>query len=176
MLETHPFSIYIPPNVEYIILGSFAGRQAVKGTPTTDESYDWYYGTKRNLFWPLLEEVYGTELRNKNDKQELFKKLNMAIADIIYQCERKNGNNLDSNLENIVYNIESITKIFDNNQIKKIYFTSQFVKVRFKKVFKDVINRYPNIELISLPSPSTRYAIMNKEQKSKRFKELLPNL
>lgn len=38
----------------------------------TDDSYDWFYGTKRNLFWPILQEVYGINLQTKQEKQELF--------------------------------------------------------------------------------------------------------
>ena len=122
MIETHPFGIFVPPDAQYLILGSFTGRQAVKGETVTDDSYDWFYGTKRNQFWPILETVYGCELKSKLAKQELFTKLGIAIADIIYQCERKDGNNLDNNLINIVYNSEAITEILEKNQIDQIFF------------------------------------------------------
>ena len=111
MIETHAFGNFVPLNAKYLILGSFTGRQAVKGNIATDDSYDWFYGTRRNQFWPILEKVYGIELRNKLDKQELLNKLGIAMADIIYQCERKQGTNLDSNLINIVYNTEAIPEI-----------------------------------------------------------------
>jgi hypoxanthine-DNA glycosylase len=176
MVETHPFGNFVPNKSKYMILGSFAGRQAVKGTNATDDSYDWYYGTKRNQFWPMLEEVYGIELRNKLDKQAFFTKLRMAIADIIYQCERKDGNNLDANLVNPVYNINSIAEIVDCNPIEKIFFTSRWVEKRFKVEFKKIIKRHPAIELITLPSPSPRYATMKKEQKILKYKKLLPRL
>ena len=84
MIETHAFGNFIPLNAKYLILGSFTGRQAVKGNSATDDSYDWFYATKRNQFWPILEEVYGIELRNKLSRQELFTKLGIAMADIIY--------------------------------------------------------------------------------------------
>ena len=176
MIETHAFGNFVPLNPKYLILGSFTGRQAVEGTSAFDESYDWFYGTKRNQFWPILEGVYGIELRNKHSKQELFTKLCIAMADIIYQCERKEGNNLDTNLVNIVYNTEAITEILESNQIEKIFFTSRDVEDRFKKVFNAIINRHPAIELIYIPSPSPRYAQMSKEQKFRRYKELLPKL
>jgi hypoxanthine-DNA glycosylase len=176
MLETHPFGNFVPLNTKYMILGSFTGRQAVKGNNATDDSYDWFYGTKRNQFWPILEEVYGIELRNKLSKQELLSKLGIAMVDIIYQCERKKNNNLDTNLVNIIYNIEAIVKILDSNQIDKIFFSSRSVEDKFKKVFKDIISHHLAIELITLPSPSPRYAQMSKEQKIRRYKELLPKL
>ena len=176
MVETHAFGNFVPQNAKYLILGSFTGRQAVKGTTTTDDTYDWFYGTKRNQFWSILEGVYGIELRNKRSKQELFTKVGIAMADIIYQCERKDGNNLDSNLVNIVYNVDAIAEILETHQIERILFSSRFVENRFKKVFKDIINRHPSINLVTLPSPSPRYAQLSKEQKIQRYKELLPKL
>lgn len=176
MIETHPFGKFVPPNAKYLILGSFTGRQAVKRETVTDDSYDWFYGTKRNQFWPILETVYERELKSKLAKQELFTKLGIAMADIIYQCERKEGNNLDSNLINIVYNSDAITEILEKNQINKIFFTSRFVENKFNKVFKIVLNHYPNIKLITLPSPSPRYARLSKEQKIARYKELFPEI
>jgi hypoxanthine-DNA glycosylase len=176
MIETHPFGIFVPPNAKYLILGSFTGKQAVKGKPFTDDSYDWFYGTKRNQFWPILEAVYGLELKSKLAKQALFARLGIAIADIIYQCEREEGNNLDKNLINIVYNSKAIREILEENQINKIFFTSRFVENRFKQVFKKLINHYPNIELITLPSPSPRYGLLSKEEKIARYKVLLPKI
>jgi hypoxanthine-DNA glycosylase len=176
MIETHAFGNFIPSNAKYLILGSFTGREAVKGLPSTDEAYDWFYGTKRNQFWPILEKVYGIELRSRPAKQALLARLGCAIADIIHQCERRDGSNLDANLTNIIYNTQPITEILDTHPIEKIYFTSRYVEAKFKRNFRDVINRHLDIELITLPSPSPRYARMSKEQKATRYKEVLPKL
>jgi hypoxanthine-DNA glycosylase len=176
MIETHAFGNFVPLNAKYLILGSFTGRQAVKGNPAYDDSYDWFYGTKRNQFWPILEEVYGIELRDKLSKQELLTKLGIAMADIIYQCERKEGNNSDVNLVNKVYNKKAIAEILDNNQIDKIFFTSRDVEKSFKKFFKYIIDRHAAIELITLPSPSPRYVLIKKEQKISRYKVLFPKV
>jgi G:T/U-mismatch repair DNA glycosylase len=90
MLETHAFGNFVPPSARFLILGSFTGKQAVKG-----------------------------------DSAALF--------------------------------------------------TSRFVETGFKKNFKDIVSHHPSIELITLPSPSSRYARMSKEQKVSRYKELLPS-
>lgn len=163
MLETHPYGSFVPSRARFLVLGSFTGKPAV--------GYDWFYTTKRNQFWPILGNVYGLKLDNKKSKQKLFTKLRIAITDIIYQCEREKGTNLDTNLINIVYNIPAIEKILSQNKIERIYFSSRFVEGKFKKIFKDV-----SIELITLPSPSPRYAAMSKAEKITRYKELLPKL
>jgi hypoxanthine-DNA glycosylase len=176
MIETHPFGSFVPAGSKYLILGSFTGKQAVKGETYTDEAYDWFYGVKRNQFWPILEEVYNRELKNKKSRQDLLTELHIAIADIIYQCERKRGSNLDANLIIIAYAVDEITHIFTNNKIKKIFFTSRFVENKFRSVFKDIVSRNPDIELITLPSPSPRYAKMSKDQKVKKYRELHPSI
>jgi hypoxanthine-DNA glycosylase len=170
MIETHPFEIFIPQNIKFLILGSFTAKGI-----GIEPQYDWYYGSKRNQFWSIIEQVYSTTLPNRSSREELFSKLGIAIADIIYQCERSRNNSLDTNLTNIVYN-PKLTEIMQTHQIKKIFFTSRFVENNYKKVFKRLIEEYPQTELITLPSPSPRYALMSKEEKIKKYVEILPKL
>ena len=176
MIETHPFKSFVPPCAKYLILGSFAAKQSVKGKPYTDDKYDFFYGVKRNQFWPILEEIYECELKDTQSRKDLLTKLYIAMADIIYQCERKSGSSLDSNLINIVYAIKGITKILENNQINRIFFTSRNVEIKFRHNFKDIINQHPTIDLLTLPSPSPRYVLITMVQKIKMYKELLPQI
>lgn len=168
MIETHPFGNFVPSDTKYLFLGSFTGKQI--------EGYDWFYSNKRSQFWSILEAVYNVKLPTKQEKQELFTKLGMAITDIILSCERKSNSNLDMNLINIVYNTQAITDIIRENNIKAIYFSSRFTENLFKKQFRSLIQQYPKVDLVTLPSPSPRYALISKLQKMKRYKNLLPKL
>ncbi len=174
MIETHPFGDFVPKNAKFLILGSFTGRQAVIGSAAVDPAYDWYYGTKRNQFWPILESVYGKKFPDKKSRQELFTKLGIAMADMIRQCERSENNNMDSNLINVVFNKSGIHSILEHNNIEKIFFSSKFVENQFRKNFKELINQYPQVELITLPSPSPRYALLSRDEKVKRYRNILP--
>ena len=107
-------------------------------------------------------------------KQNLFKKLGIAIADIILSCERKSNSNLDMNLTNIIFDIEGLTKLFKTKKIKKVFFSSRFVEKLFKKNFKFILIEYPYIEFITLPSPSPRYAAMSRSEKVNKYKQILP--
>lgn len=167
MIETHPFGSFVPAKAKYLILGSFVGSPASYGG-TSD---DWFYGAKRNQFWQIIERIYNLKLASKKDKQDLLTNLSIAMTDIIYQCQRKQGNNLDSNLVNIVYNTPAIAEILEKNRIQKIYFSSRFVEKKFKKLFPNVTTR-----LVTLPSPSPRYAAMSRDEKIKKYKQLLPRL
>ena len=122
-----------------------------------------------------MEKVYQTDLNTKA-QQQLFTNLKMAITDIILSCCRKANNNLDSSLTNPVFNTQAILKIIRENNIKTIYFSSRFTEKLFKKQFIDVVQKYPAIELITLPSPSPRYAAMSKLAKIVQYKKLLPKL
>lgn len=171
MRETNPFTAFRPKGATTLVLGSFASKDAKKGV-----YYEWYYSNGRNHFWPILEELYGIRLTSKKEKQELFKKLSIAIADIIYQCDRERNSSLDVHLNNLAYNIDPIAKILRTCPIERILFTSKFVEKHFKKHFKDLVDAYPHIALIALPSPSPRYATLSKKEKAKEYKKFFPKL
>lgn len=166
MTEIHPFGVFVPKNSKYLFLGSFPGRSPV----------EWFFVTKRNQFWPILSAVYKKDLTTTEQKKKLFKNLQLAITDTILSTTRKKESNLDINLTNIVPNIKAINKILNNNKIEKIFFSSRFAEKLYKKYFKLMIEKYPKIKLITLPSPSPRYAVLSKEEKIKIYKDLLPKL
>lgn len=175
MIETHPFGSFVPNKAQYLLLGSFTTKEAFDDEKKA--AYIWFYSNGgRNQFWPILEEIYERDLKTRASMQQLFIDLHMALADIIYQCERKKTSNLDVNLTNIVYAFDDTSKILKENKIEKIFFSSRFVENTFRRVFKLVISQYPKTELITLPSPSPRYAQMTKIEKIKRYRELLPKL
>jgi len=170
MIETHPLGNFTPKRMHYLLLGSFAAKGM-----DSDPNYDWYYGSKYNQFWHIIEKVYSTKLPDKDSKKKLFSDLNFGIADIIYQCERSKGSSLDVNLTNIVYN-NSLRQVIKNNKLRKIFFSSRFVEKHFKRHFKDIVQDHSEIEFTTLPSPSPRYAQMTKDEKIARYKILLPEL
>ena len=167
MIETHPFGNFVPPSVKYLMLGSFVTKPS--------HPYEWFYANGRNQFWPIMQEVYGQVFDTKAKQQQLFTQLEMVLADIIYSCERRKNSNLDINLHNCVFN-SSIVNIIAKHKIVKIYFTSRYVEDLFRKHFKSVIEQFSSMNLVTLPSPSPRYAMMTKAEKVKKYRELLPML
>jgi len=172
MIETHPFGVFVPRGAKYLLLGSFTAKDAVG--KNRNESYDWFYSNGRNKFWPILSQVYRLELNTKAHKQALLKALKIAIADIILSCDRIKNNSSDTSLKNIVPDTTAIREILDKNEIQKIFFSSRFVEKLFKRYFKDEVIRSPEIELITLPSPSPRFASVSFAQKCRIYKTLLP--
>jgi double-stranded uracil-DNA glycosylase len=168
MIEVHPFGDFVPKSVKYLMLGSFVTKPS--------NPYEWFYANGRNQFWPIMQEVYGKDFGTTDKQQQLFIDLEMALSDIIYSCERKRNSNLDVNLYNIVYNIETIKEIIATHTITKIFFTSRNVEDKFKRYLADKVGSGSNIETVCLPSPSPRYAAMTRHQKIIKYRELLPKL
>lgn len=173
MAERHPFGIFVPPNPQYLLLGSFPSRPSPSPSKT---NYDWFFSNARSQFWPILESVYGLPLQNKDQKQALFATLGIAITDIVLECERNAESSLDVHLVNMHFNTNAISKVLNNNNIISIFFSSRFAERLYHQHFKEVITKFPNINLITLPSPSPRYAAMSKTQKIALYKKLLPKL
>jgi hypoxanthine-DNA glycosylase len=164
IIEIHPHKAFIPQQLKCLMLGSFPGKDQ---TGTFVDETKWFYGAPRNQFWKIMEVVYETELKTKGQKQELFEKAGIGIADIILSCIRTKGTNLDDNLEVVDYNIEEIQSVLQQWQ-PKVLFTSRFVGKLFRKFFP----HFENIDL--LPSPSPRYFRLSIEDKARIYKVKLP--
>lgn len=163
MREVNPFGVFVPKGASYLLLGTFPGR--------LNEKYNWFFSSQRNQFWPILSKIYKRELRTREEKQKLFRDLRLAVTDTILSCQRRDNNNSDTNLINIERNTKEIERILKKNKIKKIYFTSLMARRLFLNNFKNT-----EAELITLPSPSPRYARMKLTEKIERYKELMPEL
>lgn len=175
MIETHPFGVFAPPKAEYLVLGSFTTKEAYD--EAKKKSYIWFYANGgRNQFWSILEEIYGVQLRTREQMQKLCRSLHLAVADIIYQCERSKRSNLDISLIKIVYNANGIKKLLKHYPIKKIMFSSHYVENKYRQHFRELIKCYPNIELVTLPSPSPRYVLMTRANKVRKYREIFPKL
>jgi len=171
MIELHPFISFVPKNSKYLIIGTFPGKPGKTGT--------WFYGAKRNQFWPILENVYNKKLNSIQKKKGLLSSFRIGLSDIILSCERKSGLNSDNNLTNITFNTKVIKNILTANKIKKVFFTSRYAKKLFCKAlpYPPQTSHHKSqtpFELIVLPSPSPRYAKLTLSGKIKRYKKLLP--
>jgi hypoxanthine-DNA glycosylase len=176
VVEVHPFVDFVPQNAKYLILGSFVARQGLKDSKECEDEYDWYYGRRINQFWPIIRAIYQEELSDTPSKKKLFEYLGIAVTDIIYSCKRTARTNSDMHLADIAYNTKGIEKILGRHKILKIFFTSRFVEQEFKRHFKEIVGKHPEIELITLPSPSRRNARMSFSKKVEVYKKLLPLL
>ncbi len=153
----HPFEPIVFDNSEILILGSFPSIKSFEN--------NFYYAHPKNQFWPIMGEIFKMPVGSVEEKIELLRKNKIALWDVAKSCERENS--LDSNLKKCeVHDFKAFLKKYPN--IKKIFFTGRKAQTLFKRHFKDI-----DLPLILLPSPSPAYASMKKEDKLKKYKELL---
>lgn len=166
--ETHPFGHFIPPNVEYLVVGTFPGRLYSQRTAAENEADEmaFSYGG-RNQFWRIMEKIYGIELLTRTSKKALFNNLKIGLIDIIHSCERKNQSNADTDLINIEWNRDVIERILIENDIKNILCTGV-------SVLKMIKTWFPDAPAMALPSPSPRYAVLSFEKKVALYKTVFP--
>jgi len=150
----HPFDPIVFDDTEILILGTF---------PSVD-SFDkaFYYAHPRNQFWPILSEITGYPINNRDQKIWLLKRSKIGLWDMVSGCSRENS--LDSSLKEI--EINDIPALLEKHpSIRKILFTGRKAEVLFAKHFGDL-----EIERDYLPSPSPAYAGMKFEEKVKEYR------
>ena len=166
LIETHPFEAFVPPGMQCLILGSFPGKEQTRG-PVAEGA--WFYGAPRNQFWKIMEIAYKRPLRDRKEKEQLFREARIGITDVIRSCVRINGTNLDENLQVREYNREEIERILKAFH-PPVFCTSRFVQKVFRQLFP------AELPADLLPSPSPRYFRLSIEDKAKVYKEKLPKL
>ncbi len=168
ILEYHPFGNFIPQNVQYLVVGTFPGRQFSQRTQEENEKDEtaFSYGG-RNQFWRIMEKIYNVELPTRNSKKQLLQNLDLGLLDLIHACRRKKSSNLDSDLTDIVWNKAEFERIFKENAIKTVFCTGKGVAQIFQKW-------YPTQSYIALPSPSPLYAAMRFEDKVNFYRNVFP--
>ena len=140
---THPFQPIIDINSEILILGSFPS--------VISRENDFYYGNKRNRFWPLLSKIYDRDftLMTNIEKRNTLLKLHIALYDSVYSCTIYKSS--DETIEDVCYS--DIPSLIKESKIKHIYCNGN-------KAYELLMNAYPNLKAIStlLPSTSPRNA------------------
>ncbi len=130
---------------------------------------NFYYAHKTNRFWKILSILFNTELKTNTDKENFLLNNNIAIFDMIKECDI-NGSS-DSSIKNI--KINNLKPIIKNSKIKYIFCTGKLSYNLYQKYYKDL-----NLECFYLPSPSSANATYSLEKlltEYKIIKEKLDN-
>lgn len=170
MIEQHPFGSFLPQNVQYLVVGTFPGRQySQRSTAENEADTNAFSYGGRNQFWRIMEQLYATELPTRDSKKQLFQTLNIGLLDVIKACRRKNATNLDTDLTDIVWNKDAFDAIFAEKDIKNVFCTGKAVAQIFQKW-------YPTQPCVALPSPSPLYAAMRFDEKLDFYRQVFPSL
>jgi G:T/U-mismatch repair DNA glycosylase len=139
--ETHPFLKQGKiANATRLILGSFpvysitlpdnAEKQKIR---KSDGTVQFFYGSCKSSFWGLYHLYIDSGLHipiTPEDALSSLLKNQIAMSDIIIECERDGKSALDSDLSKRVYNIEMMNEYL-NSGVTKILCTSKGVMEMF---------------------------------------------
>jgi hypoxanthine-DNA glycosylase len=137
-----------------LILGSFP---SVKSRETS-----FFYGNDKNRFWHILYEFFNENAKTVEEKKALLIKHNIAIWDMITQCEIKGS--MDSNIRN--YKVSDLNIILSAAPIKKIFVNGQKAKQIFAKHYPHLMDK-----AVFLPSTSPANTRLDKTVWLKALKD-----
>lgn len=115
----------------------------------TSRNNNFYYAHKQNRFWKIMSILFKEELNSNEQKKEFLLKNNIALYDIIDECEINKSS--DSSIKNI--KINNIENIINKSKIKYVFCDGKLTYNLFKKYYD-----YLNIEYFYLPSTSSANA------------------
>ena len=169
-VEVHPFGAFLPKNLNYLLVGTFPGKQysQMSQAEVLADPLAWSYAGK-NQFWRIMENIYDVSLPDREAKQLLFNELGIGLIDLIYSCSRKNNTNLDNNLVNITWNKAAFEHLLIEKKDLIFFCTGKGVADILKKWLPE-----HGDNIVSLPSPSPIYASMKLEEKIAFYKNVFP--
>lgn len=153
----HPFPPILDAHTRVLFLGSFPSIASFE--------HSFYYAHPRNLFWPILEEIFHVQLETNEAKKTFCLERGIGLWDVIGSCERSNSS--DTNLKNCLPNdFRKLLEEYPN--LQALGFTGKKSYDLFVKYFNDV-----EVEKVLLPSTSPAHAAMKKEEKRKIYEKFL---
>ncbi|WP_417420563.1 hypothetical protein [Hominenteromicrobium sp.] len=128
----HPYKPYIPDGATKMIIGTTPPYRFCNGQALFDNDVNFYYGSRDNYFWELVEKATGAKLTYANtqeaivERKKLLSALNMGMIDMVESCIHKDGKSDDKSLTDIsTRNLSDL--LARHPQIDTLIYTSRFV-------------------------------------------------
>ena len=148
-------------NSKILILGSFPSVKSREAA--------FYYGHKRNRFWPLMGKILNTEVPKETiGRRELLLKNGIALWDVIEECDIIGS--ADGSIKNIVP--VDIMRILNAASISAIYTNGVTAYNLFIKYLYPTCGIMP----VRLPSTSPANAALSLEGLYEKWQVIKPNI
>ena len=149
MKSTHPYPPFIPKGATKLIIGTIPPPRFCKEKiDLYDDDVNFYYGSRDNSFWSILEEIFEEKLIYKNiseaveQRKTFLEKNRIGITDIVAECIHDNDSANDKDLKDIKRKDIGVL-LTDNPEINTLIYTSEFVKKQINEHFN---NTYHSID------------------------------
>lgn len=149
-----------------LILGSMPGKASLLAGQ--------YYAHPRNLFWPMMEWLYGIDSQAPYlVRCAELKRHGLALWDVLKSCTRSSS--LDSDIvENSIVTNDLAGLLDTHPQLQKICFNGAKAMTAYERyVGRGLSSRYPNLQLLRLPSTSPANAAIALETKRTQWRAAL---
>lgn len=145
--QNHPFAPYIPQDARALIIGTAPPWNFCTGKAEDlkEGEFAFFFGSIRNLFWYVIKAVFEPDNprwpRSRLHCEHFLKRHKLGMGDILQSFNRKDRKAADDQLSDFEYNQRLLAKLYrDNQEIRFLYFTSQFACELFLKALKK--NKY----------------------------------
>ena len=108
MLSVHPYEPFVPQGATRLIIGTIPPyRFCIEPQALRDGDVDFYYGSRNNAFWRLIEQATGEVFDYANtqtaiEQRKVFlAKRGIGITDVIKSCVHQDGKSDDISLREI---------------------------------------------------------------------------
>lgn len=120
-----------------------------------------YYAHPRNLFWPIMGELFGAEpALDYEERLRLLKTNGVALWDVLKECYRESA--LDSDIVEASIIANDFSDFFARHtNIRRIFFNGAKAEQAFRKYVLPDLQVPANMELIKLPSTSPANAAIS---------------
>ncbi len=145
-----------------LILGSMPGVESLLQQE--------YYAHPRNLFWNIMEQMFGLD---KNlpyqERLAILKQNKIALWDVVYQCRRKGS--LDSHIEIHSTEPNDFVSFFQTyRNIHTVFFNGKKAYELFNRfILKKRLLLHLNLNFYQLPSTSPANASISKKIKLEQW-------
>ncbi len=161
--EHHPLAPFIPEGMKYLVIGTFPPLPLTRNQLRSGDIF-FYYGTRENLFWPVLRQITGLSLDSAAEIQKYLRIKGIGMTDVIESCVRERELSSDAFLKNITWR--------DNAHALKsrphLLFTSTFAKKCFMRHTRDLLSTDCTSTVLPSPSGSFNRAIVRNSNYLKR--------
>lgn len=168
-LHTHPYEPFLFPEATKLIVGTLPPPRFTTGELKHDD-VDFCYGSRNGMLWPILDRIFGLDLKYETTEQATAQRKNfllqqtIGVCDIVESAERGKVDASDLGMQNVKLrdlvgylrqfpNIETILFMGGNSKNGPEYFFRKLLKKEGLQL-EVISNVVPRIHKLELPAIS----------------------
>lgn len=152
------------PEARILILGSMPGKASLAANQ--------YYAHPRNLFWPIMGELFGARPDLPYAERLLvLQQEGVALWDVLKECFRVSA--LDSDIVEASIVANDFAEFFVRHpEIRHVFFNGAKAEQAFRKHVMPTLLPLPPVELVRLPSTSPANAAIPTAERLAQWREI----